>query len=216
MKKTKKNDEELLAKIIKSSELSATKQRLGLFSMPVPLAVGARTFKPKKAKKDADGKVITKKRGIYTGCNRKGNLPKDLFDGSTHLTNGKYPDPYFQTGAFSRFSRSVPKHNSKRKSQSLRKPVHKDPFYLSTSKWGLYQGDRKKRFGNPYEFVSNIKRTKKRKIKDADGKVIVGKREGCNDYREAGSVYREPQESNQRPAFRRSLPFTYECSQEEC
>lgn len=175
MKKSKKNEEELLQKIIKSSELSATKQRLGLFSMPVPLAIGARTFNPKKANKDVDGKVITQKRGIYTGTNRKGILPKDLFDGSTLLTDGKFPDPYFQTGAFSRFSRSVPKGDSKRKSKSLRKPIHKDPFYLSTSKWGVYKGDRVKRFGNPYEYVSNIQKKKKRKIKDADGKVIVGK-----------------------------------------
>ena len=167
MKKSKKNESDLLGKIIKASELSATKQRLGLFSMPVPLAIGAQTFKPKRAKKDQDGKVITKKRGIYASSSRKGILPKDMFDGSIYMTNGKFPDPYMNSANVGRFRRK------KGKSAGVQK--HKDPFYLSTSKFGEYRVDRKLRYGNPYEFFSRKERKLKKKIKDADGKVIIGK-----------------------------------------
>ena len=176
MKKSKKNAPDLLEKIIKTSELAATKQRLGLFSMPVPLAIGAQTFQPKKAKKDMDGKVINKKRGIFTGLSKKGILPKDMFDGSVYLTNGKYPDPYVSKNNAGRYAKSLNKKNlNKNKRKSVDVNTRKDPFYLSTAKWGEYRVDRKLRYGNPYEFFSRRKRSVKKKIKDNDGKVIIGK-----------------------------------------
>lgn len=176
MKKPQKTDkEDLLQKIVASSELSATKQRLGLFSMPVPLALGARTFEPKRANKDGDGKVVTEKRGVYTGANRRGALPKDLFDGSTLLTDGKFPDPFFDRKGHSRCARSLPFSDNRRDKENLQKKLHKDPFYLTTSKWGVYGGEgRKRRLGNPYDYMSNKGRVKKRDIKDPDGKVIIG------------------------------------------
>ena len=170
MTKPKKNEPDLLGKIIKASELSATKQRLGLFSMPVPLAIGAQTFKPKRARKDQDGKVITKKRGIYASSSRKGILPKDMFDGSVYLTNGKFPDPYVSRANAGRFT-GIKK---KKKGKSVGGQKYKDPFYLTTSKFGEYRVDRKLRYGNPYEFFSRKERKIKKKIKDADGKVIIG------------------------------------------
>ena len=178
MKKTKKKTElDLLEKIIKESETLASKQRLGLFSMPVPLAIGAQTFKPKMAHKDQDGKVIIQKRGIYTKSMPKGSLPKDLFDGSTHLTDGKFPDPYVDPYRRHKCFQSVPKKKGKHlknlKSDSMK--IRKEPFYLTTSKWGKYRVGRQTRLGNPYEFFSRKERRMKKKIKDADGKVIIGK-----------------------------------------
>ena len=215
MKKTKKNETEELEKIIAQSELMATKQRLGLFSMPVPLAIGAQTFKPKRANKDQDGKVIIQKRGIYTASARKGILPKDLFDGSTHLTDGKFSDPYVDPGRKSRFIQSLPRKRVTQRRKTVKGKFHKDPFYLSTAKWGEYRIDRKLRYGNPYEFFSRKERKTKRKIKDADGKVIIGGvRVEQLMGRKTGNLRPKVQKQDHRRPVRREISEAHERADE--
>ena len=176
MKKGRETSEQLRTRIIKQSDRDSTKSRLGLFSMPVPLAIGADTYKSKKANKDVDGRVVIGKRGIYTGCEKTGTLPKSLFDGVGLLTNGKYPDPYVskklvfrsQRGNSLKTKKKLPKLQRK---ASLRK---KDPFYLTTSKWGMYKVGRANKLGSPFEFFSRRTRHVPKKIKDDDGRVIIG------------------------------------------
>lgn len=167
--KTKETKEELRTKIIESSELYSTKNRLGLFSMPVPLAIGADTYKSLKANKDESGKVIIQKRGFYTGPEKKDALPKSLFDGSCLLTDGKFKDPYVdKPNLFMglRHSSNNPK---------TKKSKQRDPFCLTTSKYGIICEGNTKRYGNPYKHFSYKVKSVHRNIKDPDGKVITGK-----------------------------------------
>ena len=175
MKKGKETKAMLRARVIRESEKDAQKQRLGLFSMPVPLTVGAETFKAKKANKDEDGKVISGKRGIYTQNEKKHKNPIDLFDGTVLLTCGKFADPYVKTiQVFRESGKALTLLQKKAIHKDGQEPERKMPFYLATSKWAEYGRPGHKRIGVPYENKPQNPIKKKKKLKDEDGRVITG------------------------------------------
>jgi hypothetical protein len=68
------------------------KQRLGMFSVPISLAIGDDTyFKPKGARRDAEGAVITDPRNFTTKNPKKGNIDSVLFSKPDYLAIG---DPF--------------------------------------------------------------------------------------------------------------------------
>lgn len=177
MKKGKENRKQLRERVIRESEIEAKKQRLGLFSMPVPLTIGSETFKAKKAKLDEDGKVITQKRGIYTRNENRNKNPIDLFDGTVLLTDGKYKDPYFKTIQVFRDSGKTLTLKEKKalmKDGAEEEEENKVPFYLATTKWAEYGKAGSRRIGAPYENKPQNPIKKRKKIKDEDGRVIIG------------------------------------------
>lgn len=57
----------------------------------------------------------------------------------------------------------------------------KMPFFPAVTKWARYKGkdqhgEKAERFGNPYPHIDGVPHKKKRKIKDAEGNVIIKKR----------------------------------------
>ena len=66
-----------------------------MFSVPISTAIGDDTyFKPKQAKKDADGRVITEPRNFTTKKVKKGHTYDVLFSKPDHITIG---DPFKET-----------------------------------------------------------------------------------------------------------------------
>jgi len=78
--------------VFKESFELSQKMRLGMFSVPVSLAIGDDTyFKPKPARRDAEGHVITDPRNFTTKNPKKGHIDSVLFSKPEYITVG---DPY--------------------------------------------------------------------------------------------------------------------------
>lgn len=63
-----------------------------MFSVPISTAIGDDTyFQPKKARRDAEGAVITDPRNFTTKNPKKGHVDSVLFSKPTYITQG---DPF--------------------------------------------------------------------------------------------------------------------------
>ena len=70
----------------------AQKMRHGMFSVPISTAIGDDTyFKPKPARRDAEGAVITDPRNFTTKNVKKGKTDDALFSKPTYVSIG---DPF--------------------------------------------------------------------------------------------------------------------------
>lgn len=97
--------ETLREEFFKESFAMGQKSRWGMFSIPISTAIGDDTYyKPKPARRDAEGAVITAPRNFTTKNPKKGNIDSVLFSKPNYISIG---DPYKPPG-------KVPMRDSKR------------------------------------------------------------------------------------------------------
>jgi hypothetical protein len=80
--------------LIKTYPKNNSRERFALFSQPPPLGLGDSSYVQKKAKVDADGKVITMPRNVVTTQVKEGRLPHVFIDKKFGINPDNYQDLY--------------------------------------------------------------------------------------------------------------------------
>ena len=89
---TDEKKETIRAEFFQESFKMGQKQRHGMFSVPIGLAVGDNNyFIPKPARRDAEGHVITDLRNFTTKNPKKGHIDSVLFSKPDYVSIG---DPF--------------------------------------------------------------------------------------------------------------------------